>query len=187
MCEIRKNLKRQNSPSCRIVRTESDSTCNLQDIPSTSAGGSSSAHVNFIDDAFDPTRGLISKDDHSSSASSDSKDDDTSPSLFFDSSAEPPFRERLATCFIENNLTHTQGNSVLSVLRTHPCFSNLPKDVRTILDTPRGRVTTFNVQPGEYVRSGVEAELVVAPANGSSGSTVTQLQLDFSTDGAQFR
>lgn len=50
----------------------------------------------------------------------------TSSSLSI-SSIDETFQDRLATCFV-NNLTHVQGNNILSVLRTHTCFSSLPKD-----------------------------------------------------------
>jgi len=34
---------------------------------------------------------------------------------------------------------------VLHLLRTHTCFNKLPKDIRTLLDTPRTRITTCDV------------------------------------------
>lgn len=43
-------------------------------------------------------------------------------------SIELSFQDHLASCFVNNNLTHVQGNSLLSLFRTHPCFSNLSKD-----------------------------------------------------------
>lgn len=89
-----------------------------------------------------------------------SNDSDSSSSLTSNtSSVESSFQERLASCFIKNNLNHVQCNSILSLLRTHPCFENLPKDARTLLNTPRDKIAIFKVEPGEYVHFGIETRI----------------------------
>lgn len=100
----------------------------------------------------------------------------------FSSSEEPSFRENLACCFLRNNLTHIQGNNILSVLRRHTCFSNLLKDVRTLLDTPRHRVLVSIVPPGEYVHFDLETGIIECLSN-TSFISVTELEIDFNTDG----
>ncbi|XP_032690588.1 uncharacterized protein LOC116853571 [Odontomachus brunneus] len=95
---------------------------------------------------------------------------------------EPSFSENLASCFIDCNLTHCQGNSVLSVLKTHTCFSNLPKDVRTLLNTPRHRVV-YDIEPGQYLHFNVEVAIVKNLSNALFVSLIRELELDFSTDG----
>lgn len=87
-------------------------------------------------------------------------EDDAVVSSFNGTSIEPSFRDRLASCFVDNNLTHIQGNSILSLLRTHLCFFTLPKDVRTLLDTPHTRVVTYDVELGEYVHFDLEAGII---------------------------
>lgn len=69
----------------------------------------------------------------------------------------------------------------MHLLHTHPCFNNLPKDIRTLLDTPRTRVITFNVEPGEYVHFDLEVEIIKNLPN--NVSAINQLELDFNIDG----
>ena len=71
------------------------------------------------------------------------------------------FREKLAKTFLEANLNLSQGSKVLSTLQTHRCLSYLPKDCRTLYNTPRvfkGRVC--KVAPGEYLHIGVAKKLI---------------------------
>lgn len=113
----------------------------------------------------------------SSSSSSSSFDNSLSETIRI----EPSFRERLASCFIDNNFTHAiQGNSILDLLRSHSCFNKLPKDVRTLLDTPRTRVITFDVKPGKYIHFDLEVGIIQSLSN---ASIVNQLELDFNIDG----
>ncbi|XP_026829221.1 uncharacterized protein LOC113562841 [Ooceraea biroi] len=125
----------------------------------------------------------IEEDELSSSSSCVSDVSDIS-SVSCTNSCEPLlFRERLASCFVSNNLTHVQGNSILSVLRTHPCFSDLPKDVRTLLNTPRNPAVISNVEPGEYIHFDLEAILIENVSVVPFVSTIKELKLDFNTDG----
>ena len=96
--------------------------------------------------------------------------------------SEPSFHQRLASCFVDSNLTHVQGNNILSLLRTHSCFSLLPQDVRTLLDTPRNPAVTFVVEPGEYIHFDLETEIVKSLPNTLSVSFVRELESDFHTD-----
>lgn len=68
----------------------------------------------------------------------------------------------------------------MHLLRTHSCFHNLPKDVRTLLDTPRTRVTTFVVKPGEYIHFDLEVRIIENLFNAFIGN---ELELDFNIDG----
>lgn len=76
------------------------------------------------------------------------------------SSTEPSFQEKLASCFIDNHLTHVQNNNILSLLRSHSCFHYLPKDVRTFLNTPQVKTIVFKVEPGEYIHFDVKLVLL---------------------------
>lgn len=73
---------------------------------------------------------------------------------------EETFQDRLATCFVNNNLTHVQCNNILSLLRTHICFSSLPKDVRTLLKTPRTPVVITKIGSENYIHFSLEKEIV---------------------------
>lgn len=95
---------------------------------------------------------------------------------------ESSFREQLAACFTDSNLSHVQGNSILSLLRTHSCFSSLPKDVRTLLQTPHKCLSISSVPPGEYLHFDLELGIVDSLSNASCTS-VDEIVLDFNTDG----
>lgn len=96
---------------------------------------------------------------------------------------ELSFCERLSSCFVNNNLTHVQCNNILSVLRMHPCFSTLPKDVRTLLHTPRNRVIVSKIEPGEYIHFDLETKIIQYLTNVSSAVNIDHLEIDFNTDG----
>ncbi|XP_032690466.1 uncharacterized protein LOC116853466, partial [Odontomachus brunneus] len=196
MLEVRMHLKSQNiaasnpkcssSNDCNDVQNVNDSAipgcsssikCNLQNISDSAILGHSSTNDNPIpsyncDIMYDEN---FINDESSSSSCSDIND------ISVLSDNEPTYRERLASCFVNNNFTHVQGNSMLSLLRTHPCFSNLPKDVRTLVSTPRNNVVS-KVEPGEYIYFDLEASLIEYVSNFSLATTLSEIVLDFQID-----
>ncbi|XP_025161373.1 uncharacterized protein LOC112590059 isoform X1 [Harpegnathos saltator] len=118
--------------------------------------------------------------DDSSSSSSNASECGT---LFHDNFGQSSFREQLASCFVDNNFIHVQGNSVLSLLRTHPCFSNLPKDTRTLLNTPRNSIVVLNVEPGEYIHFDFQIALIEYLSHMSMAAIPSHIELDIHTDG----
>jgi len=88
----------------------------------------------------------------------------------------------LATCFVNNNLTHVQCNNILSVLRTHTCFSSLPKNVRTLLKTPRTPAVVSKVDPGNYIHFSLEAEIIKTLSLSLISNVPHELEIDFNTD-----
>lgn len=186
MFEVRGNLRSQNFCKNKNVNKKLNNIRSVQDIDSPTTECNPFFHFSSI--------GCINnemnvKDDEFSSCSSSSSSicsiDDTGISFFNTTDVESSlsFREHLASCFVDNNLTHIQGNSILSVLRTHPCFSSLPKDVRTLLNTPRNSGIVYRVEPGEYIHFDLEIEIIKCLTNISSAVTVNQLEIDFNTDG----
>lgn len=111
MSEIRNSITVQNS----VKATNNEN--NIQDIPSI-MGCNSSTNIN-INDTFNMKDNMDDELSSSSSCVSDisphSSHSDIS-SLSSINSFEPLFRESLASCFVSNNLTHVQGNNILSVL-----------------------------------------------------------------------
>ncbi|XP_011867723.1 PREDICTED: uncharacterized protein LOC105561935 [Vollenhovia emeryi] len=162
-----KNLRLQISRACNFAHIQSNNST-LQDIPASSIVGSSShrlhdsfsSNINILDDNIDDIRRCVNVEDDTASLSSTSSHGSHESSSLSTTSSEPSFSEHLASCFVDNNLTHSQGNSVLSVLKTLTCFSNLPKDVRTLLNTPRHRVVVCKVEPGEYIHFNLETGIV---------------------------
>lgn len=85
--------------------------------------------------------------------------DDNNVSSFSNTADKQVFRKQLASCFIDNNLTHVQGNVILSLLRKHKCFSLLPKDIRTVLNSNRS-VLIFFVLLEKYLHFDLERVIV---------------------------
>ena len=69
------------------------------------------------------------------------------------------FREQLANWAVLPGVHHVHVNKLLSILKSHPCHSSLPSDVRTLLKTPR-KVQLTKVHPGEYYHFGVLSGLL---------------------------
>ena len=59
------------------------------------------------------------------------------------------FLEKLRKCFVDINIPHNHGNQLLHVLRTHECFSFIPRDTRTLLKTCHDKIPIFSVGSGE--------------------------------------
>lgn len=85
--------------------------------------------------------------------------------------------------FANNNLTHVQSNNILSVLRTHTCFSSLPKDVRTLLKTSRTPTVISKIDLGKYIHFSLGAGIVKILLRLLSVSISHELKIDFNTDG----
>lgn len=47
------------------------------------------------------------------------------------------FKKKLAEWAVNNGISHTSLRDLLSILKTHSCFHDLPIDSRTLLNTPR--------------------------------------------------
>lgn len=173
-CEIRDNLRSSANVGNDVRRY--DAVTKIQDtlIPVYAECGSSTA--NFENDACDNTY-VVSTNDNLFSES------DVASSSLNISLVEPTFRESLASCFVQNNLTHVQCNNILSVLRTHSCFSDLPKNVRTLIQTPRDKVFISTVEPGEYIHFGLEEGIVEVLLQFPITSLPSELEIDFNTDG----
>lgn len=134
---------------------------NVRDIPGPS--NAECDRSSCIDCTNHDLHDINAKDNSFSSSSSSSftcDSDDSSASFFNTTFTESSFRQRLASCFVDNNLTHTKYNNILSTLRTHSCFSALPKDARTLVSTPRKRVIVSSVEPGEYIHFDLETEII---------------------------
>ncbi|EFN67397.1 hypothetical protein EAG_07631, partial [Camponotus floridanus] len=74
-------------------------------------------------------------------------------------------------------------NNILSLLRRHSCFRNLPKDVRTLINTPQDKTIIYKVDPGEYVHFDVATRIFRELERFRIESLPSELDLDFSTDG----
>lgn len=184
MLEVRTQLNLQNLVTCNITDKKSKNNSKSQDFPDSAIPSCSSSNNNIPtpNNNCDIDTTIINDESSSSSSSSCVSEIDDTFSVVSDNFCQPSFREHLAACFVDNNLTHVQGNNILSLLRTHPCFSNLPKDVRTLINTPRNSAIVSKVEPGEYIHFDLEAALIENLSNLSFPAN-SYIALDFHTDG----
>jgi len=175
MSEVRRNLRfwKRNTFAGDIVKT-----CNMHNMSdSLIVDSDRSANVNHICDDM-----TIDNDDLYFSSICNA--DDTLSSLFNTTLRVSSFHKHLASCFVNNDLTHIQGNNILHLLRTHSCFSTLPKDVRTFLNTPRNDIVVSTVEPGEYIHFDLEESINQCLTRISPIPViVNHLEIDFNTDG----
>jgi len=94
------------------------------------------------------------------------------------------FQKSLASAFIKCNLTHTQGNVILNTLRSHKCHSFLPKDTRSLLNTPRVSIPVRKMYPGEYLYIGFEVAINNILKETLPNQIPSVLEIDWNTDGA---
>ncbi|XP_066587833.1 uncharacterized protein [Prorops nasuta] len=175
MNEVHSNIPVANRGSCVEANLESS----INPIPSLSVP------INTEADSFLPENPADYQETNVfSTYSFDSSDDsEFGAASIVESPFSLLFKDRLAACFVESNLNHTQKNSILSVLRFHSCFLNFPKDARTFIKTPRDRVNVISVEPGEYIHFDVEQQIVKFLKTVNPESYVNELNVDFSTDG----
>lgn len=55
---------------------------------------------------------------------------------------------------LTNHITHTALSALLQELKSHQCFSKLPMDARTLLNTPLQYIVK-TIEPGEYIHFGL--------------------------------
>lgn len=58
----------------------------------------------------------------------------------------------------------------------------MPKDVRTLLNTPRNSVIIYNIEPGEYIHFDLEISIIQYLTCVSFAIVVNHLEIDFNTD-----
>lgn len=129
---------------------------------------------------------LITVEDKSiMNVTSDFVEDTFSPELTsFVTDSRKEYQKNLAQAL--SNVNHVQGNRILSVIRMHNCLSYLPKDIRTLLCTPRVLPhLLIKVSPGEYLHIGVEPVLLRTLKLTHPQLLPDILEIDISTDGAQ--
>lgn len=70
----------------------------------------------------------------------------------------------IAKWAINFNIPHNAINSLLSGLRKHSCFSELPKDSRTFLNTNNNSISMNNIirlaNPGRYYHFGLKNGII---------------------------
>lgn len=93
------------------------------------------------------------------------------------------YRKRLAVILLDS--TDTFGKNLVKLLKSHHSFSFLPKNMRTLLSTPRISPVLNTIEPGEYLHIGVKACLLRILEGIPLSEIPGTLKLDFSTDGAK--
>lgn len=105
MSQVRKNLRLKNSHTCNVAQLNNSS---LQNISTSSDVGCSSN----LDTLQNNINICVNANEDNTASCFSSISHDSQTSSFFTSDEEPSFREHLASCFVENNITHSQSNSI---------------------------------------------------------------------------
>lgn len=71
---------------------------------------------------------------------------------------ENNFQRDLTIWAVEHQVTHTALRALLQKLRKYPCFSNLPLDARSLLQTARQQIIR-TIVPGSYYHFGLSDSL----------------------------
>ncbi|CAG7668768.1 unnamed protein product [Allacma fusca] len=77
---------------------------------------------------------------------------------------------------LKHKVTHSALNDLLTMLKKHECFTNIPKDSRSLLKTPRQTVVE-PVPPGEYVHFGLKNALQTLLENVKDPPVEMKIQL----------
>lgn len=120
--------------------------------------------------------------------------DDMSIDRFSESSLEsiseaadglPSFQKEIASWIIDHSINAVASDKLLQILRSHPCFSYLPKSTKTLVGTPREPTLLLDVPPGKYLNFGLQTAILNILENADEVTIPELLQIDISTDGAE--
>lgn len=64
------------------------------------------------------------------------------------------FKNILRNWTVKHAVKNSAVSDLLFYLKSHPCFSTLPKDARTLLHTPR-KCNIIDIEPGQYCHFGL--------------------------------
>ena len=149
-----------------------------------------SSHEQDFDDDDDDVRNMILEDNELP------EDGDDSDGSNLNEDHNVNMQEDIATiskrkvknAFLSAGLTHTQGNIILKTLREYPFqYLHLPKDSRTILNTPAFVASRFvhETAGGEYLhigfQDGLQKKLSIIPRE----QLPPKIIVDLSTDGGR--
>lgn len=116
----------------------------------------------------------------------DNQSEEESENESLDKNEEIDFQTLLTDLLKDSklNFTHMQVKAILGLLRTHNCFAHLPKDPRTILDTPTDVAPIFQVAGGEYLHLGFAKKLISILNSTPLNDIPEILDVDCNSDGA---
>jgi len=106
------------------------------------------------------------------------------PTITYPNDCVFTFQEKLAAYFVQSNISHTQGNAILKVLREHKCLAYLPKDIRTLIGTPRSSTKVKSVPSGEYLHIGIVTGITQSLRDVPIAAIPEILEIDLNTDDA---
>lgn len=154
------------STSCSAVEVAPESCARLSCQPACAAGCPSSATPHEHPDIGDGTdgRGSCLENDVSCNGTVRAQ---VSTASHFELAREEQgdalsFRDQLRHWSIERAVPHDTVTHLLDVLRSHPCFSSLPKSARALLSTPRLADKVKPMGSGQYCHFGIAEGLLAA-------------------------
>lgn len=94
---------------------------------------------------------------------------------------KPTIREKLHQWVLDSAVTKNSVNSLLTILRSEGL--NLPKDVRTLMNTPRNH-NIITINPGTYIHLGLEKMMYfILKLNSKYLRNIDEIFLSFNIDG----
>ena len=116
---------------------------------------------------------------------SDDKEDGKAYSSADENEDQLSFRNKLCECLIDMDINHNNGNKLLHLLRSHECFSYLPRDIRTLLQTPRDNIPISDIGVGQYLHLGFERALETILLRTPAVSELDLIEIDIGTYGVR--
>lgn len=157
--------------------------------PSLPVGEARTSEVDEIPPHADYPADSLSDDNSTTDSDIDSCGDNISfrescdSNMSEETEVESDLMSELAQWAAREGIHHSKVNSLLQILRKHPCFSDvLPADSRTLLCTPR-QVTLDPLGSGSYYHVGLETSLMQILKNNVDVRSVDTIRLLVSIDG----
>lgn len=97
--------------------------------------------------------------------------------------AERSFEEQHASAYIKTGINHVQAKEILKCLRIHSCFTHIPIDPRTLLNSPRTSCPIDDIAGGQYVHLGFEEGIKSILEASFLNIIPNNLEVDFLIDG----
>lgn len=136
-------------------------------------------HDEFIEQAESPPFEFSETEEFTGILHDSNKHSDSSESINNMSTINSDSKSFLRNWAIKNNITHTSLSELLTWLSAKPDLSGIPKDARTLLNTPR-TTDVQNMGSGQFYYFGLTKKLTTIVVKHKK---VDLLELDFNIDG----
>lgn len=91
-------------------------------------------------------------------------------------------KNNLAIWGVQHHIPHTAIRALLEILRSHSCFSSLPADARSLLQTPRKQEVRI-VVPGTYYHFGLRKSILNILTSMNAKRNIDNIKIAINIDG----